>query len=40
MSEIQHTLTLPVIDGGFDQSQIIFGVSRRFHDTDRDRPHD
>jgi hypothetical protein len=32
--------TLPVIDGGFDQTQIIVGVSRRFHDTDRDRLRD
>lgn len=32
--------TLPVLDGGFDQSQIIFGVSRRFHDSDPDRLED
>ncbi|MBT8493721.1 MAG: hypothetical protein KJO07_11730 [Deltaproteobacteria bacterium] len=32
--------TIPVIDGGFDQTQIIVGVSRRFHDTDRDRLRD
>ncbi len=32
--------TLPVIDGGFDQRQLIIGVSRRFHDTDPDRLRD
>ncbi len=34
------TTTLPIIDGGFDQSQIVFGVSRRFHDTQPERLYD
>jgi len=31
--------TLPILDGGFDQTHVIFGITRRFaFDRDRDAP--